>query len=210
MLQMPDPRSLLRWRRDRARCRAVVVAFLCLLCLGACTTVPDEPDEPDEPGQATPTPAGPDPALAADEPAPAAAPRTIEELQQAFDKRRAWLRRLNSTRASANAGSIVLRLTVTPAGSVVECRIVSTDFDDPAFNAAIVAQAWRLHLGPREVAEFTYPAYALRFSAPERTPGDAPPLQPPPEPQGSAGESLGEGSPGQDPGTGTGAAAVRE
>lgn len=206
MLQMPDPRSLLRWRRDRARCRAVVVAFLCLLCLGACTTVPDEP------AQATPAPAGPDPALTGDEPAPAPAPasRTIEELQQAFDKRRAWLRRLNSTRASANAGSIVLRLTVTPAGSVVECRIVSTDFDDPAFNAAVVAQAWRLHLGPREVAEFTYPAYALRFSAPERTPGDAPPLQPPPEPQGSAGESLGEGSPGQDPGTGTGAAAVRE
>lgn len=162
--------------------------------------------------QATPAPAGPDPALAGDEPspAPAAASRTIAELQQAFDKRRAWLRRLNSTRASANAGAIVLRLTVMPAGSVVECRIVSTDFDDPAFNAAVVAQAWRLHLEPREVAEFTYPAYSLRFSAPERTPGDAlpPQPQPPPEPQARAGESLGEGSPGQDPDTG--AAAVRE
>jgi hypothetical protein len=78
-------------------------------------------------------------------------------------------------------------VTFAPSGEVVECRMLSTDFhEDPAFNAAVMAEVWRLRLPPRPGAgEFVVGRYPIVFSARSEA-ISAPPAMPivsPPPPQ---------------------------
>ncbi|MGH8516515.1 MAG: hypothetical protein ACREUE_03545, partial [Panacagrimonas sp.] len=119
--------------------------------------------------------------------------RRLDEVQKAFDARKEAFRRVNSARLSQHAGTLAVTVTFAPSGEVVECRMLSTDFrDDPAFNAAVIAEVWRVRIAPRaDVAEFTVSSYPLAFSArseataappsvPIVSPPPPPPLQPPP------------------------------
>jgi hypothetical protein len=96
---------------------------------------------------------------------PAKPMRSMDEVRKAFEARAPGLKRLNATRQSTNAGRIVVTFTVDPGGQVVECRILSTDFDDRAFNAAVVAEVWRLWLEKRDVGEFVVAEYPIEFTA---------------------------------------------
>lgn len=93
--------------------------------------------------------------------------RTLDEVQKAFDARKESFRRINSARLSQNAGTFNVTVTFAPSGEVVECRMLSTDFrDDPAFNAAVMAEVWRLRIPPRPGGgEFTVSSYPIAFSA---------------------------------------------
>lgn len=96
----------------------------------------------------------------------------MADVQAAFAARQASLRWLNSNRVSQNAGTIMVSFVVAPTGQVVECRLVSTDFQDPAFNAGVFAEVWRLYLGERNVGEWTVTDYPIEFAA--REPAQAP------------------------------------
>lgn len=98
---------------------------------------------------------------------PAVEGRRVADVQAAFAARQASLRGLNSSRASQNAGKIVVSFVVAPTGQVVECRLVSSDFQDPAFNTAVFAEVWRLYLGERNVGEWAVNDYPIEFAARE-------------------------------------------
>ena len=134
--------------------------------------------------QATQDPA---PAPAASAPAPAAATpaRSLDEVEKAFEARREAFRRANSARRSQHAGAFNVTVTFAPTGEVVECRMLSTDFgDDPSFNAAVMAEVWRLRIPPRPGArEFVVSSYPIAFSARSEaveTPPSMPIVSPPP------------------------------
>lgn len=149
-----------------SRALTAAVAALTFL-LQACVATPDD-DRPraervvNEGADSSGVPAIDTPRV---ESADSAEQRTLAEARVAFDARKAGFLRANSLRASENGGKVVVTFTVTPDGEVVECRIVATDFRDPAFNAAVVAEVWRLRLDQRDVPEFTYAAYPIEFSS---------------------------------------------
>lgn len=113
--------------------------------------------------------------------------RGLDEVQKAFVARKESFRRVNSARLSQNAGTLAVTVTFAPSGEVVECRMLSTDFrEDPAFNAAVMAEVWRLRIAPRaDVGEFTVASYPLAFSARSEAiaaPPSVPIASPPPPP----------------------------
>jgi len=93
--------------------------------------------------------------------------RLLEEVDKAFEARRESFRRVNSARMSQHAGRFDVTMTFAATGEVVECRMLSTEFrDDPAFNAAVMAEVWRLRIPPRPGAgEFVVSSYPIAFSA---------------------------------------------
>lgn len=96
-----------------------------------------------------------------------ASPRTLREVVDAFAARKASFEQVNSARVSRNAGTFDVTMTFAPSGEVVECRMLSTDFrDDPAFNAAVMAEVWRVRIEPRPgLGEFVVNRYSIAFSA---------------------------------------------
>ena len=144
------------------------------LLLGACSGSGDKKKKEDDEDVVTPSEAVETPAeksaTSDSNQTPARATgqgRALDEVQKAFDVRKESFRKVNSTRLSQNAGTLAVTVTFAPSGEVVECRMLSTDFrEDPAFNAAVMAEVWRVRLAPRaDVGEFTVASYPIAFSA---------------------------------------------
>jgi hypothetical protein len=161
---------------------SVATCLSLALLLGACSSSGDKKkDEDDE--QATPVaePPSTDAADAAtSDETPVTATRTIEEVRKAFDVRKESFRRVNSARASSNAGTFTVTMTFATSGEVVECRMLATDFpEDPAFNAAVMTEVWRVRIAPRpaDAGEFTVNSYSIAFSARSEA-APAPPSMP--------------------------------
>jgi zona occludens toxin (predicted ATPase) len=166
----------------------IALAFCWMaLLLGACAGSGDEKKQQDadehapvvsQSGTATK-------AVAATAPAAATPARSLDEVEKAFEARREAFRRANSARRSQHAGAFNVTVTFAPTGEVVECRMLSTDFrDDPSFNAAVMAEVWRLRIPPRPGAgEFVVSSYPIAFSARSEaveTPPSMPIVSPPP------------------------------
>ena len=168
----------------------VALAAAVALCLVGCASTPEPGEDALARTEPTITADGSGTATVTaevDEPVAAAVPpvegRRVADVQAAFAARQASLRRLNSSRASQNPGKIVVSFVVAPTGQVVECRLVSSEFEDPAFNAAVFAEVWRLFLGERNVGEWAVTDYPIEFVAREAaqapaTSGSSPPNPP--------------------------------
>lgn len=147
---------------------ALAASLSLALLLSACAGSGDEKTNDEAGAPASETAAAPVKEEAAAAKSAAAAPaRTLDEVEKAFDARKEAFRRVNSARLSQNAGGFNVTLTFAASGEVVECRMLSTDFrDDPAFNAAVMAEVWRVRIAPRAGAgEFVVTSYPIAFSA---------------------------------------------
>ena len=173
----------------------VLITLSLNLLLAACAGSADDQREQDD--AAVQIPAAEGAAPAAEARADAASPagrvsaRSLEEVEKAFEARREAFRHVNSSRLSQKAGTFNVTVTFAASGEVVECRMLSTDFhDDPAFNAAVMAEVWRLRLSPRPGAgEFVVSSYPIAFSARSEAivaPPSMPILSPPPPPPAPA------------------------
>ena len=161
------------------------------LLLGACASEEKKSDEADatpvsgevanRTGAATRAEAAATPTTAS----ASSSARSLDEVEQAFDARKEAFRRVNSARASQHAGAFNVTVTFAASGEVVECRMLSTDFrEDPSFNAAVMAEVWRLRIPPRPGAgEFGVSSYPIAFAARSEaaaTPPSMPIVSPPP------------------------------
>jgi hypothetical protein len=176
---MPTARTRVVYHRgmrilSRYTIASAATSLSLALLLGACGSSgekkKDEDDKEATPvGEAVGEPAAPEAdGAAAPRETPVSATRTIEEVRKAFDVRKESFRRVNSARASANAGTFTVTMTFAPSGEVVECRMLSTDFrEDTAFNAAVMTEVWRVRIAPRpaDAGEFTVNSYSIAFSA---------------------------------------------
>ena len=97
----------------------------------------------------------------------AAAGRSLQELQLAFDRSQAAFASIfnRSARETPGMGSgrIVLSLTIAPDGSVMQCQIVSSSFANPDLEQKILQRVKLMNFGARDVPVYTYPQYPLIF-----------------------------------------------
>jgi periplasmic protein TonB len=93
--------------------------------------------------------------------------RTLEEIQAGFDRNKGAFyvlyNRQQRTNPGMGAGKIVVSLTIAPDGSVTDCKLVSSTFGDPDFEAKVIARVRLINFGAKAVPPFTYPNYPINF-----------------------------------------------
>jgi len=93
--------------------------------------------------------------------------RTLEEIQLTFDRNKgafyAIFNRAMRENPNISAGKIVVSLTIAPNGSVTDCHLVSSSFNDPELERKIVQRVLLLNFGVKDVPSFTYPNYPINF-----------------------------------------------
>jgi len=94
----------------------------------------------------------------------APAPRTIWEIQLAFDEKKQVFSEL-FYKAGVAPGKITVGFTITPEGRVIDCYIASSTYEDLPLEAAILSEVRKLKFSPRNVPEFTYPNYPIMGSS---------------------------------------------
>jgi TonB family protein len=96
-----------------------------------------------------------------------AAGRTLEEIQEVFDRNKgsfnAIYNRAMRTNANIGDGKIVVKITIAPDGSVTECSLVHSTFNDPDFERKIIARIQLLHFAAKAVPPFTLSSYPIEF-----------------------------------------------
>lgn len=93
--------------------------------------------------------------------------RTLEEIQLTFDRNKGAISAIYNRAARQNpnlgAGKIVVSITIAPDGSVTDCTLVSSTFNDPELERKIVQRVRLLNFGAKDVPSFTYPNYPINF-----------------------------------------------
>ena len=93
--------------------------------------------------------------------------RTLEEIQLTFDRNKgafyAIFNRAMRENPSISQGKIVVSITIAPDGSVTDCRLVSSSFNDADLERKIVQRVLLLNFGAKDVPPFTYPNYPINF-----------------------------------------------
>lgn len=92
--------------------------------------------------------------------------RTLEEIQEVFDRNKASFYAMYNRALRENAelrGKIVVSLTIAPNGSVTRCELVSSELGDPDLERKVVQRVLLLNFKPKDVPEFTYPNYPIVF-----------------------------------------------
>lgn len=93
--------------------------------------------------------------------------RTLEEIQQTFDRNKAAFYAIFNRAARENpsigAGKVVISLTIAPDGSVTSCKIVSSTFGDPELERKIVERVKLMNFGAKNVGPFSYPNYPINY-----------------------------------------------
>jgi TonB family protein len=96
--------------------------------------------------------------------------RTLEEIQQVFDRNKgsfyAIFNRAARENSAIGAGKIVVSLTIAPDGSVTHCEVVTSSFGDPDLERKIVERVRLLNFGAKPVPPFTYPNYPINYIPP--------------------------------------------
>ena len=90
--------------------------------------------------------------------------RTLQEVQEGFDRGKQGIAAAYLTRQSLGPGRMVIGLTIAPDGTVSECHLVSSTFANPELESAILEQVKGLTFGARDVPTFTYPNYPIDFT----------------------------------------------
>ncbi|MFC4253338.1 AgmX/PglI C-terminal domain-containing protein [Sinimarinibacterium flocculans] len=93
--------------------------------------------------------------------------RTLEEIQLIFDRNKGAITSIYNRAARDNpnlgAGKIVISLTIAPNGSVTDCKLVSSTFNNPDLERKIVQRVMLMNFGAKDVPAFTYPNYPITF-----------------------------------------------
>lgn len=93
--------------------------------------------------------------------------RTLEEIQLTFDRNKgafyAIFNRAMRDDPNIGSGKIVVSLTIAPNGSVTDCRVVSSTFNNPDLERKVVQRVLLLNFGAKDVPPFTYPNYPINF-----------------------------------------------
>ncbi|NKF23770.1 AgmX/PglI C-terminal domain-containing protein [Solimonas marina] len=93
--------------------------------------------------------------------------RTLEEIQLTFDRNKgafyAIFNRAMREDPSVGPGKIVVSLTIAPDGSVTDCHVVSSTFNNPDLERKVVQRVKLLNFGAKNVPAFTYPNYPINF-----------------------------------------------
>ncbi|HET8881979.1 MAG TPA: AgmX/PglI C-terminal domain-containing protein [Solimonas sp.] len=93
--------------------------------------------------------------------------RTLEEIQLTFDRSKgafyAIFNRAMREDPNIGSGKIVVSLTIAPNGSVTDCKVVSSTFNNPELERKVVARVLLLNFGAKDVPPFTFPNYPINF-----------------------------------------------
>lgn len=93
--------------------------------------------------------------------------RTLEEIQLVFDRNKGAITAIYNRAARENpnlgAGKITISLTIAPNGSVTECKLVNSTFNDPELERKIVQRVMLMNFGAKDVPAYTYPNYPIHF-----------------------------------------------
>ncbi|SEQ67838.1 hypothetical protein SAMN04488038_109108 [Solimonas aquatica] len=93
--------------------------------------------------------------------------RTLEEIQLTFDRNKgafyAIFNRAMRENPNISAGKIVVSLTIAPNGSVTDCHLVSSTFNDAELERKVIQRVLLLNFGPKDVPPYTYPNYPINF-----------------------------------------------
>ncbi|MEQ1437942.1 AgmX/PglI C-terminal domain-containing protein [Fontimonas sp. SYSU GA230001] len=93
--------------------------------------------------------------------------RTLEEIQLVFDRNKGAITSIYNRAARDNpnlgAGKIVISLTIAPNGSVTDCKLVSSTFNNPELERKIIARVLLMNFGAKDVPAYTYPNYPIHF-----------------------------------------------
>ena len=86
------------------------------------------------------------------------ASRSREEIELVFDKNKSAIYALYSRALRDNPslqGKVVLEVTITPAGDVTACRVISSELNDPDLERKLVARVKMFKFPARDVATMT-------------------------------------------------------
>ncbi|MGQ0619102.1 MAG: TonB family protein [Panacagrimonas sp.] len=92
--------------------------------------------------------------------------RTLEEIQEVFDRNKSSFYAMYNRALRENAdlrGKIVVSLTIAPNGSVTRCELVSSELGDPDLERKVIQRVLLLMFKAKSVPEFTYPNYPIVF-----------------------------------------------
>ena len=95
--------------------------------------------------------------------------RSQDEIQLVFDRAQGsfYAMYLRALRENAMlAGKVIISVSIAPGGNVTEARIVSSELGDPELEGKIISKVRSLNFGAKEVPEFTYPNYRIKFQPP--------------------------------------------
>lgn len=97
----------------------------------------------------------------------AAAGRTLEEIQLTFDRNKGSFyvifNRALRDDASLGAGKIVVNITIAPDGSVTNCTLASSTFNNADLEAKVLQRVRLLNFGAKNVPTITFPGYPINF-----------------------------------------------
>ena len=85
--------------------------------------------------------------------------RSLQELQEVFDRAKGSFYALYNRALRKNPalrGKVVVKLTITPGGSVSDAVIVSSELGDAALEQKILGRVRLLRFAAKSVPEFTY------------------------------------------------------
>jgi hypothetical protein len=95
------------------------------------------------------------------------ATRSLAEIQEVFDRNKGSLTSIYNRQARENPnmgdGKLVLKLTIAPDGTVTQCTVVSSSFNDPDFEHKIVQRILLFKFATKNVPPFTYNSYPIEF-----------------------------------------------
>lgn len=88
--------------------------------------------------------------------------RSSEDIQMVFDRNKGTLNAIYNRALRQNpalAGKVVLKLTISPAGAVTQCELVSSELNDPELERKLVARVQLFDFGQKSAAvtTITYP-----------------------------------------------------
>jgi TonB family protein len=86
------------------------------------------------------------------------ASRTREEIELVFDRNKSAIYALYSRALRdkpALQGKVVLEVTIAPSGEVTDCKVVSSELNDPDLERKLVARVRMFRFEARDVATMT-------------------------------------------------------
>lgn len=91
--------------------------------------------------------------------------RSPKEIQLVFDRNSgafyAIFNRAMNEDPNLTAGKIVVALTIEPNGSVSDCKLVSSTFNNPDLERKLIARVRLLNFGAKPVKTYFYPDYPI-------------------------------------------------
>ena len=92
--------------------------------------------------------------------------RTLQEVQEGFDRNKEEIARVFEGHPGLQPGLIAVGLTIQPDGTVSECSVTSSTFSDPDLESQILETVRKITFGSRNVPAFSYSGYPINYFPP--------------------------------------------